>query len=181
VIISQALKDVMELEKKIKRGEAILAPETMTPEELVSIRKGLELSQKDMAFKIGITSRQLRNLEDGKYLISKRIARKAYDLLVKGDTGTSNPPKLPLQTRIKPSSTEAENASPRLSEAQLEKITFCQNCGAPFRISEPVKKEVKPLIPREGTIPGPCPVCLKSPLVVRYVLSHLLLLAKSRD
>ena len=57
---------------------------------------------------------------------------------------------------MKPSSNEGENGSPRLSQAQLEKITFCQNCGAPFRISEPVNKKVKPLIPREGTIPGLC-------------------------
>ncbi len=67
---------------------------------------------------------------------------------------------------MKPSSTRAKNSSPRLSQAQLEKITFCQNCGAPFRISEPVNKKVKPLIPQGGTIPGPCPVCLKSPLMV---------------
>ena len=196
MVISPYLKDVMELEEKIKRGEAVLAywrqwlidyrkqhpkvegdpkpdkakvveQESITPEELVAIRKGLELSQKDMAFKVDIGKRQLIRLEQGKCLISKVIARKARNLQARGDTGISNLPKCHLPTRMKPSSTEAENASPRPSQVQLEKITFCQDCGRPFRISEPVNKKVKSLIPREGTIPGPCPVCLKSPLVVR--------------
>jgi len=144
----------------------VINPDRMTPAELVSIRKGLELHQKDMAFRVDISKRQLIRLEQGNCLISKVIVRKARDLQANGDTGVSNPPKCHLPTSIKSSSTEAENASPRLSQAQLAKVTFCQNCGAPFRISEPVNKKVKPLIPREGTIPGPCPVCLKSPLVV---------------
>ena len=155
MIISQALKDVME------------------PEQLISIRQGLELSQKDMAFKLDISSRQLRNLESGKCLISKRMSQKAANIQVdgrgnpaEGDATLSNPPKFPLQTRMKSSFTDPENASPRPSGAQLEKITFCQDCGGPFRISEPVNKKVKPLIPREGTIPGPCPICFANPLTV---------------
>ncbi len=103
----------MELEQKIRRGEKILAywrqwlidyrkqhpkagnnpksdktrvvePESMTPEELVFIRKGLELSQKDMAFKVDIGKRQLIRLEQGRCLISKVIARKARDLQPRG-------------------------------------------------------------------------------------------------
>ena len=113
MVISQALKDVMELEQKIKRGEGILAywrqwlidyrkqhpkaegdaksskphvinPDRMTPAELVSIRKGLELHQKDMAFRVDISKRQLIRLEQGSCLISKVIARKARDLRARG-------------------------------------------------------------------------------------------------
>ena len=196
MVISPYLKDVMELEEKIKKGAKIMAywrqwlidyreqhpkvegdpksdrgkvveQKSITPEGLISIRKALELSQKDMAFKLDVTRRHLIRLEQGKCLISKSISQKARNIQAEGDTEVSNLPKCHLETRMKSSSTEGKNGSLRLSGAALEKITFCQNCGGLFRISEPVNKKVKPLIPREGTIPGPCPVCLKSPLVVR--------------
>jgi DNA-binding transcriptional regulator YiaG len=186
----------MELEKKIKRGEAILAywrqwlidyrkqhpkvegdaksdnakavkPETMTPEELVSIRKGLELSQKDMAFKLDISKRQLIRLEHGKCLISKAIRQKADLLQAKTGIQHRIPPKCHLPTRIKSSFSGPEIASPRLTPAQQEMVTFCRNCGAPFRIGKSKTGKTNHLdMPPKGTVPGPCPVCLKSPLVV---------------
>ncbi|MEE8449969.1 MAG: helix-turn-helix domain-containing protein, partial [Thermodesulfobacteriota bacterium] len=152
MIISQALKDVMKLEQKIRRGEAILAywrqwlidyrkqhpkvegdpksdktsvvkPRTMTGEELASLRKRLELTQREMAFKLEITRQHLSDLDNGKYAISKVILAKVREISKQGSPMTLTMPKPDTETRMKPSSTEAENASPRLSQAQLEKIT----------------------------------------------------------
>ncbi len=64
----------------------IVKPRTMTGEELASLRKRLGLYQREMVFKIGISSRQLRNLESGKCLISKRISEKAGSIQAEGDT-----------------------------------------------------------------------------------------------
>lgn len=137
----------------------------MTGPELTIIRKRLGLSQKDLSFKLDITRQQLYNLESAKYVISKKIKGKLLHLQSQGNSRVSNSPKLDTQTRMKPSSTAPPNGGFGFSKAGLEKITFCQGCGGPFRIDEPVNRKVKPLIPREGQIPGPCPICFK-PMVV---------------
>jgi DNA-binding XRE family transcriptional regulator len=144
MVISQALKDVMELEQKIKRGEAILAywrqwlidyrkqhpklegdaksdnpnvvkPNRMTGEELAYLRKRLELTQREMAFDLGISRQHLGRLENGKAPISKKIYQLAAYLLEQGNGNVSNPEKCCNETRIKPSSTEAKDTSHGLS------------------------------------------------------------------
>ena len=58
----------------------------MTGEELSSLSKRLGLYQREMAFKLGITRRQLSRLETGKCAISNKIMSKLRGHWVNGDT-----------------------------------------------------------------------------------------------
>ena len=137
----------------------------MTGTELTEIRKRLGLSQKDLAFKFEIRRQHLSDLENGKHVISKAIQHKISLLQIEGNTKIPILPKGDTPTRIEPCFSDPQNGSLGLPKVALEKITFCQGCGAPFRIDEPGNRKVKPLIPREGDVPGDCPICFKSMVV----------------